>query len=138
VSYYQQIIIKPQLTGLKMKRILVIDDELEIRRVVETILTRNNYLVEAISKWEYLSYSIQYFEPDLILLDVSLGGADGREICHRLKSSKETKHIPVILFSAHHNLVTNLNGCMPDAVITKPFDTSFLLETIKDTLAAKH
>lgn len=69
-----------------MNRILVIDDDPEIRTVVEILLTRNNYLVEAISKWEYLSYSIQYFEPDLILLDVSLGGADGRQICHKLKT----------------------------------------------------
>lgn len=118
-----------------MKKILVIDDEVEIRRVVEILLTRNNYLVEAISKWEYLSYSVQYFKPDLILLDVSLGGADGREICHKLKTSKKTAHIPVILFSAHHNLVENLNGCMPDAVITKPFDTSHLLDTIKEKLS---
>lgn len=118
-----------------MKKILVIDDELEIRRVVEIILKQNNYLVEAISKWEYLSYSVQYFKPDLILLDVSLGGADGREICHRLKTSKKTAHIPVILFSAHHNLVENLNGCKPDAVITKPFDTVHLLETIKEKLS---
>jgi DNA-binding response OmpR family regulator len=118
-----------------MKKILVIDDELEIRRVVEIILKQNNYLVEAISKWEYLSYSVQYFKPDLILLDVSLGGADGRDICHKLKTSKKTERIPVILFSAHHNLVENLNGCKPDAVITKPFDTSHLLDTIKEILS---
>lgn len=118
-----------------MKKILVIDDEVEIRRVVEILLTRNNYLVEGISKWEYLSYSVQYFRPDLILLDVSLGGADGREICNKLKTSKKTEHIPIILFSAHHNLVENLNGCKPDAVITKPFDTSNLLDIIKETIS---
>jgi DNA-binding response OmpR family regulator len=118
-----------------MKKILVIDDELEIRRVVEIILKQNNYLVESISKWEYLSYSVQYFKPDLILLDVSLGGADGREICHKLKTSRKTENIPIILFSAHHNLVENLNGCKPDAVITKPFDTSHLLSTIKNSLS---
>ena len=120
---------------MKMKKILVIDDELEIRRVVEIILKKNDYLVEAISKWEYLTYSVQYFKPDLILLDVSLGGADGRDICLKLKTSKKTAHIPIILFSAHHNLIENLNGCKPDAVIPKPFDTSHLLETIKNNLS---
>ena len=119
-----------------MKKILVIDDEVEIRRVVEILLTKNNFVVEAISKWEYLTYSVQYFKPDLILLDVSLGGADGREICHRLKTSKETAHIPVILFSAHHNLVANLNGCKPDAVIEKPFDSKELINTIKSAVEA--
>jgi DNA-binding response OmpR family regulator len=120
-----------------MKRILVIDDEQEIRRIVEILLKQNNYLVEAISKWEYLSYSVQYFKPDLILLDVSLGAADGREICRQLKTEKQTANIPVILFSAYHNLVANLNGCKPEAVITKPFETAHLVDTIRNVLSGR-
>ena len=76
-----------------MKRILVIDDEVSILRVLEIILSSNNYVVEAISKWQYLPYSIQYFKPDLILLDVFLGGADGREICKQLKNYKKMKNL---------------------------------------------
>ena len=116
-----------------MKRILVIDDEVSILRVLEIILSSNNYVVEAISKWQYLPYSIQYFKPDLILLDVFLGGADGREICQQLKNSKETAHIPIIIFSAQ-NFKDDLSDCKPDAFIAKPFDSSVLLETIKKNL----
>ena len=117
-----------------MKRILVVDDEVDILTVVQIILSREQFIVETISKWEYLPYSIQYFKPDLILLDVSLSGADGREICTQLKASKDTQHIPIILFSAHHNLIENLNGSKPDAVVSKPFESSYLVETIKSNL----
>jgi len=50
---------------------------------------------------------IHSFEPDLILLDVSLSGADGRDICHDLKEGNDTKHIPVVLISAYYNLINN-------------------------------
>ena len=117
-----------------MKRVLVIDDEVSILRVLEIILSSNNYVVEAISKWQYLPYSIQYFKPDLILLDVFLGGADGREICRKLKNTKETAHIPIIIFSAQ-NFEDDLESCKPDAFIAKPFDATLLLETIKMKLS---
>lgn len=116
-----------------MKRILVIDDEVSILRVLEIILSSNNYVVEAISKWQYLPYSIQYFKPDLILLDIFLGGADGREICSQLKNSKATAHIPVIIFSAQN--FNDQESCKPDAFIAKPFDANMLLETIKMNLS---
>ena len=117
-----------------MKRILVIDDDLETRTVIEILLKERNYVVEGISKWQYLSYSVQYFKPDLILMDVDLSGADGREICIELKSSKQTRHIPVILFSGYPDLRDHLNGCEPDAVIEKPIDLVNLLKTITEAL----
>ena len=108
------------------------DDEVSILRVIEIILSSKNYEVEAISKWEYLPYSIQYFKPDLILLDVFLGGADGREICNQLKNSKETEHIPIIIFSAQD--FKDIRACKPNAFLPKPFDMADLLQTIEDNL----
>jgi len=58
----------------------------------------NNFIVETISKWNDITNTIGKFSPNLILLDIALGGADGREICKQLKESNETRHIPVILF----------------------------------------
>lgn len=117
-----------------MKRILVIDDELETRTVIEIVLKEKDYIVEGISKWEYLSYSIQYFKPDLILLDVDLSGADGRDICGQLKMAKQTKDIPVILFSGYPDLKDNLQGCKPDAIMEKPIDLVNLLNIIEGAL----
>lgn len=117
-----------------MKKILVVDDEIDILAVVKIILNNHNFEVETLSKWENIPHAIQSYSPDLILLDVSLGGADGREICKKLKDDKATQKIPIILFSAHFDLVNNLKGCKADAVITKPFDTSYLISIIEGNL----
>ena len=118
-----------------MNKILVVDDDTDILTVVEILLKMNNFSVQTISKWEEIPNSISNFSPDLILLDVALGGADGRDICKGLKKSDATQHIPVILFSAHYNLVNNIKDCMADGLITKPFETSYLLETIRKNIA---
>jgi DNA-binding response OmpR family regulator len=86
-----------------MKRILVVDDEVDILFVIKMILTNNGFDVQTIPKWENMGQSILNFFPNLILLDVSLSGADGRDLCNKLKAAKATQHIPVILFSAHYN-----------------------------------
>ena len=117
-----------------MHKILVIDDELDILEVVELILTMNNFKVETTTKWQKIDERISNFAPDLILLDVNLGGADGREICTQLKNAKNTANIPIILFSAHLNLINNLMGSKPNGIIAKPFDATNLISTIKDSL----
>lgn len=118
-----------------MKKILVVDDEIAILTVVKLILSQYNFQVETVSQWEHLPQAIQSFTPDLIILDVTLPGGDGRDVCHQLKSAHETAHIPVILFSADCNSIKSLQGCKPDAVIAKPFDSSELVTTIQKNLA---
>jgi DNA-binding response OmpR family regulator len=118
-----------------MSKILVVDDDDDILTVVQILLRMNNFTVRALSKWEDISNAVETFSPDLILLDVALRGADGREICKQLKKSNETSHIPVILFSAHYDLVNNIHECMANGLITKPFESAYLLETIRKNIA---
>ena len=118
-----------------MNKILVLDDDIDILTVVQLLLSMHNYIVKAISKWQEVTSSIISFSPDLILLDVALSGADGRDICRQLKLSNETQHIPVILFSAFYDLANNIRECMADGLVTKPFETSYLLETIRQNIA---
>ena len=118
-----------------MKKVLVVDDDIDILTVVKILLSMNNYTVQAIPKWQDINNTIKSFSPDLILLDVALSGADGRDICRQLKLSNETQHIPVILFSAFYDLANNVRECMADGLVTKPFETSYLLETIRQNIA---
>ena len=113
-----------------MYKILIIDDDIDILAVVELVLLHNHFNVHTLSKWQQIPQTIISYSPDLILLDVSLGGADGRDICKQLKSDEQTKQIPVILFSAHYDLINNLKGSKPNAVITKPFENDNLVKTI--------
>ena len=117
-----------------MNKILVVDDDRDILEVVSMLLRRNDYNVLTLSRGTHITDSIQNFSPDLILLDVALAGEDGRVICSRLKASNETKHIPVILFSAHYDMVNNIQECLADGLITKPFEVSYLLETIRKNI----
>jgi DNA-binding response OmpR family regulator len=114
-----------------MNKILVVDDDTDILSLVEIVLTMNDFSVEAISRWEKIDDSIEHFKPDLILLDVSLAGADGRDICKSLKHTNETQHLPVILFSANVEMGKYLQDCDAQAFIAKPFELSHLLDTIK-------
>jgi DNA-binding response OmpR family regulator len=117
-----------------MKKILVVDDEVAILTVVKLILSQYNFQVETVSKWEHLSAVIRSFTPDLIILDVTLPGCDGRDVCCQLKSAEDTAHIPIILFSADNNSIRSLKGCKPDAVIEKPFDSAELVSVIQRNL----
>jgi DNA-binding response OmpR family regulator len=118
-----------------MSKILVVDDDPDILTVVKILLSMHHFSVMAISRPEDIGRAIKSFSPGLILLDVALSGADGREICRKLKTSNETQHIPVILFSAHYDLVNSFHEYMANGLVTKPFEAAFLLETIRKNIA---
>ena len=113
-----------------MKKILVVDDDVGILNAVDILLTHHNFIVKTTSEWQIISKTIKAFTPDLILLDIDLGGADGGDICIELKKSKDTQHLPVILFSA---LMPEdyLKTCNAQGFLNKPFESSDLLEIIR-------
>ena len=117
-----------------MKRILVVDDDIDILTVVQLVLESNGFEVAAISNWQQIYPRIDDFKPDLILLDVSLGTQDGRNICKQLKSDNKTKNISVILFSANHKVEKSVSECLADSFISKPFDINNLIEGINNQL----
>jgi two-component system response regulator VicR len=117
-----------------MDKILVVDDDFDILTLVKMSLSLNGFSVQATPRWEDVDHTIHEFWPDLILLDVSLAGADGREICRKIKSTEETKHIPVILFSANAEMAKSVQNCNAQAFIAKPYELSNLLSTIKTAI----
>lgn len=118
-----------------MNKILVVDDDTDILALVETALTMNNFTVEAIPKWEKIEDNLEKFKPDLVLLDVYLAGADGRDICKKIKQDEQTHDIPVILFSANAEMGNHLEECSAEAFIAKPFELSHLIKTIREYVA---
>jgi DNA-binding response OmpR family regulator len=110
--------------------VLVVDDDRDILTVLQILLTQNNYIVEGIFKWELIDETIEVFVPDLILLDISLVGADGRLICKQLKERADTKHIPIILFSANMNAEKNFMEYNANDFIAKPFEIDMLVKKV--------
>ncbi len=118
-----------------MDKILVIDDDIEILKVVKLILTMDGFEVETESRWEVTFNKIESFQPDLILLDISLGGADGRDISKLIKSKDTLRHIHIVLFSAKMGVHKHFSECLADGFIAKPFDAQELLNKIYSQLS---
>lgn len=114
-----------------MAKILVVDDDLDILVVMEILLNMKGYEVEVTPKWEHAIDKIRIFKPDLILLDVLISGNDGRTICKKLKAEEDTKHIPIIMFSAHPSAEATISEYGANDFIAKPFDVNELMEKIK-------
>lgn len=114
----------------KAKKILVVDDDPDILEFLQVILEEEGYLVVITEKGEYLEQLHNGGLPDFILLDVLLSGKDGREIVKYLKRQAETRHIPVLMFSAHPSAEQTARAAGADDFIAKPFDIEVLLTRI--------
>ena len=114
------------------KTILVVDDDPDILDALQFMLEDAGYSVTTTEKGEYAE-NLQDTNgglPDVIILDVLLSGKDGRLICQKLKSQEETKHIPIIMMSAHYNARQSVATIGADDFLAKPFETDELLEKI--------
>jgi DNA-binding response OmpR family regulator len=111
------------------KLILVVDDDPGILEALQALLTYAGYEVIT-DTGETLYEKIQTYQPDLLLLDILLSGQDGREITKRLKSQKETRHLPIILLSAHLHAATDAQIFGADDFVPKPFKMGDLLAKI--------
>lgn len=119
----------------QVKQILVVDDDPDILEAIQFMLEDAGYEVTTSVKGEYAENlrDTNGGLPDVIVLDVLLSGKDGRLICQKLKSQQETKHIPIIMISAHPNAKQSVAAVGADDFVAKPFDMDDLLAKI-----AKH
>jgi Response regulators consisting of a CheY-like receiver domain and a winged-helix DNA-binding domain len=113
-----------------MKRILVVDDNLDILHLVQIILKNNGFEVLVSPRADDVFSNTEHFSPQVILLDVFLSGHDGRQICRELKENPKTKNIPVIMFSAHTKSDEIIKDCNADDFIAKPFEVNELLQKL--------
>ena len=122
---------------MEKKKILVVDDEVNIQKMLKTILEINDYNVVTASNGEEAITKVQSETPDLVLLDLVMPQVNGYQVLEHLKATEETNKLPVILFTAAPPEVAAQSGSSAlDAVdyVLKPFDQltlSFLLERIK-------
>lgn len=113
-----------------MSRILIIDDDPDIRTVMNILLKKQGHEVETAAKEPEAFEKIKQFNPSVILLDVLLSGADGRQICKDIKANAATRNIPVIMFSAHPGAADKIDTYGADDFIAKPINADLLLEKI--------
>ncbi|MBB6112578.1 response regulator [Mucilaginibacter lappiensis] len=116
------------------KKILVIEDDKDIRDTIVYVLEEEGYEVIASDNARILK-KVNDLEPDLILLDNWLtdwtSDLSGQQLSKALKNNPTTKHIPVILVSAINNLKEIAQAGEADGYIQKPFDLTELIEVVK-------
>lgn len=119
------------------KKILVLDDDNDILEILSFLLVEEGYEIMTVNCGDNVFADINAFKPDLLLMDVMLAGLDGRSICKKIKQTKLTSSLPVILISGTHDLAASLNQPgAPNDFIAKPFDIEDLLAKITQCLAA--
>ena len=116
-------------------RVLVIDDDGDLTVTVAAILCANGYDVLTANTGEQGLEAAFTGHPHLILLDVTMPGMDGHQVCRELQFGY-TKDIPVVFLTARTELshMMEANRAGASAYITKPFKPEHLLRTISDVL----
>jgi DNA-binding response OmpR family regulator len=115
-------------------RILAVDDDTDILKVLKANLELHGYEVDTADNWERAHALLSAVIPDLIILDLMLPDADGVEICRCLR--KEYSHIPIIMLTAKDKISDKVIGLESgaDDYMVKPFETLELLARIKACL----
>ncbi|KIA95952.1 transcriptional regulator [Pedobacter kyungheensis] len=119
---------------MEKKRIHILEDDQEIRNVIEILLSDEGFELQLSSSFAELKKNIQDAMPDLFLLDVMLPDGNGAEICEDLKTDIFTKHIPIIVMSAQNNSEQKAIDAFADDYISKPFDIDDVLKRINAQL----
>ena len=119
-------------------KILIVEDEPEIRNIVQKFLEKEHYIVEVAENYEEGLYKIISYDYDCILLDVMLPDGSGMELLKEIK--KMHKKDPVIILSAKDSVDDKVQGLEigADDYLAKPFHLAELLARIKSVLRRKN
>ena len=118
------------------EHILVVDDEADIRKLVEYNLAKEGYKVACAATGEEALKKARATGPGLIILDLMLPGVDGLEVCRLLKSDARTQRIPIVMLTAkgeESDIVAGLELGAADYV-TKPFSPRVLVARVRAVL----
>ena len=113
------------------------DDNEFMIEVMTAILQSTGYAVITLYNSDNVLSSVTTNQPDLVILDITMPGMDGREVCRLLKLNRSTRLLPVIMCSSNDDIDDALTQKgAPDDVLHKPFDTEDLLAKVEMQLAA--
>ncbi len=122
---------------MSQKKILVVDDELDLVETIRFQLETEGFNVISAYNGEDALNLARTENPDLILLDIMLPKLDGYKVCRLLKFDEKYKNIPIIMLTARAQEKDKIIGLETgaDEYITKPFDMDKLLERVKAYLS---
>jgi DNA-binding response OmpR family regulator len=112
------------------KRILIIDDDIDLLMLLERCLDSEGYAIETAASLAEAEEILPQFLPHLVLLDINVNGEDGRQLCWKLKNSVTKPSSKVIIISGYDCNTGRAVLFGADDFITKPLHTEFLLHRV--------
>jgi len=114
-------------------KIMIVEDEKNIREDLQVLLESAMYEVVAAEQFDNISEQIVRVQPDLVLLDIKLPGQNGREICQEVRRHTD---IPIIFVTSDDDVMAEIKGMLAggDDYIAKPYHPSLLLARIAAVL----
>jgi len=118
------------------KKVLIADDEPNIVTSLEFLMTRSGYEVEIARNGEEALALVESFMPDLVLLDVMMPQRSGYEVCQKIRSRSDWRHIKIVILSAKGREAEVSKGLSvgADAYVTKPFSNRELIARVAGLL----
>jgi two-component system phosphate regulon response regulator PhoB len=111
------------------KKVLIIENDREIRDIISFILEEEGFSTLSIAEPESLEHLLP-FKPDVILIDEFINREPGHRLCRKIKQVDELKKIPVIIISTAHNIELIARECQANDYVTKPFDIHEMVEKV--------
>ncbi len=116
------------------KKVLVIDDDIDLLMLLERRLQQAGYEVETAVSLSEAEETLAYFIPQIVLLDININGEDGRKLCFQLKNSSAYTGIRVIIMSGYDVSTSRALLFGADELLAKPLQSEFLLSRMEHWL----
>ena len=127
---------------MRTKRILIVDDDPNVRRLLRVNLVDAGYDVTEASDGNEAENIVKgKAPPDLVLLDIMMPNVDGWEVCKMIRDSRLGDTILIVMLTArasHRDKLIGKEILKADEYVTKPFDINNLLQTIERLLTMNH
>ncbi len=115
-----------------MARVLVIDDEPDVVRLIVKVLAGRGHVVQIARDGATALSRVRHEPPDVILLDSDLPKIDGAEVCRRIKGDASTEAIPIVMMTSSYIDIYDLGADGgPDAFIVRPFVREVLQNVVE-------
>jgi CheY-like chemotaxis protein len=118
-----------------MARVLVIDDEPDVVRLIVKVLSGRGHVVQIARDGASALARVKHEPPDVILLDSDLPKIDGAEVCRRIKTDVTTADIPIVMMTSSYIDIYDVNTeGGPEAFVVRPFAREVLANVVERVL----
>ena len=126
----------PSLHNVRQPNILVVDDDADLRELLEMKLSSAGYQVDTAANGEAALARVARKLQDLLVLDVMMPGKSGVEVCRELRANPRTRGLRIVMLTARAHVMFESEGMMAgaDLYLTKPFSPRTLLARIEELL----